>query len=183
MSTPTTEPTSARAGDTWEWVRDLADYPAPTWVLTYTLFSAAAVVRITAAASGSQHSVHKLPATTALYTAGRYDWTAHVTNGTDKYQVGAGVISVLPNLATATAYDARTHARRMLDAVEAMMEARGTGGDLDLVRTTLGDQSAEFDPAALADLHRQYAALVAAEDRAAARARGERPGLVQVRFR
>jgi hypothetical protein len=147
------------------------------------LFSAAAVVRITAAAAGTQHSVHLLPATTGVYPAGRYDWTAHVTDGTDRHQVGAGSILVLPNLATATAFDGRTHARKILDAIEAMMEARGTGGDLDLVRTTLGDQTAEFDPAALAALHRQYAAMVAAEDRQAASARGQRFGMVQVQFR
>lgn len=179
MSPLSTEPSSARAGDTWSWVRDLPDYPAPTWVLSYTLFAAAAVVRITAAADGTQHSVHLLPATTGAYTAGRYDWAAHVTDGTDRHQVGAGTLLVLPNLTAATSYDGRTHARKMLDAIEAMMEARGTGGDLDLVRTTLGDQTAEFDPAALATLHRQYAAMVAAEERAA----GQRSGMVQVQFR
>ena len=35
-SIPTTEPTSLRAGNTWQWRReDLSDYPASTWTLTY----------------------------------------------------------------------------------------------------------------------------------------------------
>lgn len=178
------EPLAARAGDTWQWTRTLSDYPAPSWVLSYTLFSAAAVVTITAAASGADHAVHVAPAVTALYTAGRYDWIASVTDGTDRYQVGSGSLRILPNLASATAFDGRTHARRMLDAIEATLEGRGTGGDLDVIRTTLGDQTAEYDPATLIKLHARYAAMVAEEDRAAAVGRGAvRSGMIQVQFR
>lgn len=185
MSAPISprEPLSARAGDTWRWVRDLPDYPAPAWSLIYTLFGPPGVVHITAAAYGAWHQVDLAPAVTGTYAPGRYDGIAHATDGTDRLQVWAGAIQVLPDLRTATAADGRSHARRMLDAIEAALEGRATDGDLDIVRTQLGDQTVERDPAALAQAHRQYAALVAAEDRASAIARGQRrAGLIQVQF-
>lgn len=178
---PLTEPLSARAGDSWGWVRALADYPAPTWTLTYTLFGPTGLVRITAGASGMLHQVTLYPAVTGAYPAGRYDWVAHVTDGTDRHQVGEGAIQVLPDVRTATALDGRSHARRVLDAIEATIEGRAAASDLHLVRVTLGEQTVEHDPAALAAAHRTYAAMVAAEERSAGLARGV-SRFVQTRF-
>lgn len=181
---PTVEPIQARAGDTWTWARTLPDYPAPAWVLTYTLFSAAAVFTIAAAASGSDHLVYEAPDDTKDLIAGRYDWVAHVSDGTDRYQVGAGALTVLPDLSAAATYDGRSHARKMLDAINATLEGRATSSELDLVRTATGDRAAEWAPETLIKLRQQYAAAVAAEEQAARVARGEDSGrMIQVRFR
>jgi hypothetical protein len=182
-SPSTVEPTQVRAGDTWRWARALPDYPAPGWVLTYTLFSPAAVFTLTADAAESAHEVYASPADTEDRIAGRYDWVAHVADGTDRHQVGAGALTVLPNLSDAQSYDGRSHARRMLDAISAALEGRASDGDLDLVRTAAGERSAEWSPETLLKLRQQYAAAVAAEDQAASAARGERAGFVQMRFR
>lgn len=179
------EPLSVRAGDTWRWIRDLPDYPAPTWSLVYTLFGPAGVVHINATAYGAWHEVYLLPAVTGTYAAGRYDGIAHVTDGTDRIQVWSGAVQVLPDLRTATTADGRSHARRMLDAIEAALEGRATDGDLDIVRTQLGDQTVERDPAALVKAHQRYKTIVAQEDAAAALARGAHVGFgrkVQTRF-
>jgi hypothetical protein len=292
-SIPTTEPTSARAGDTWRWTRDLTDYPAGTWSLVYSLFSAAGVYFITASADGTTHSVSVPGATTGTYTAGRYDWIAHVSDGTDRYQVGSGVLQVGANIAATTdaatlatgvvasntaltwtaatagaagnslsvalldpsgnnallavtvsggtavrvslatdgtgtitttaaqvaaavaaysaaaalmtaantsgsdgsgvvtalaqtslaggrdaysTYDGRSHARKMLDALNAILEGRALAGDLDLVRTAFGDRHAEYDMSNLIKMRQQYAYAVQAEDNAARLARGEQSG-------
>jgi hypothetical protein len=181
---PTVEPTQARAGDTWTWARTLPDYPAPTWVLTYTVFSAAAVFTITATASGSDHLVYEAPADTDDLIAGRYDWVAHVTDGVDRHQVGGGSLTVLPDLADAASYDGRSHARKMLDAINAILEGRATAGDLDTVRIATDGRDLQSDTGALIKLRQQYAAAVAAEDQAARVARGEDSGrMLQVRFR
>lgn len=182
-SLSTSEPLSARAGDSWSWVRDLADYPAPGWSLIYTLFGPSGVLRITTAADGARHRVAVRPAASGAYHPGRYDWVAHVTDGTDRYQVAAGSLQILPDVRTTTALDGRSHARRMLDAIEAVLENRAADGDLDLVRSQLGERLVEWDPAAMAAIHRRYAALVAAEEAATLAARGGRPGQVQVVFR
>ena len=177
---PTIEPTAARAGDTWAWSRTLADYPAPAWELTYTLWSATAAYAITAAADGTAHSVSVAAATTAAYAPGRYEWAARVTQGADGYTIASGVIQILPALGAAM--DTRSHARRMLDAINAMLEGRATDGDLDVVRHQIGDRSTETDLPTLLKLRQQYAAAVQAEDAAAAAARGERRGFIQMRF-
>jgi len=175
MSVPISplEPLSVRAGDTWRWVRDLSDYPAPAWSLVYTLYGPAGVVHVTATADGARHLVDLAPAVTGTYAPGRYDGIAHVTDGTDRLQIWSGAVQVLPDLREATTADGRSHARRMLDAIEATLEGRASAGDLDIVRTQLGDQAVERDPAALAMAHRTYAALVADEDRRAAIGRGQ----------
>lgn len=180
-SVPTTEPTQARAGDTWDWTKEYPDYPASTWTLSYVFFNASGVISITASAAGDTHSVDVAPATTSGYTAGRYDWTSSVTDGTDVYQVGSGAIDVLPDLSASTSYDGRSHARKMLDSINTILEGRGTAGDLDLVRADRGGRSLERGD--LLKMRNHYAALVRQEDDAQKIANGESPSrLIHVRF-
>lgn len=182
-SIPIIEPTALRAGDTWRWRRELSAYPAPTWELVYTLFSAAAVRTLTAEPDGSAHLISESPEDTAAAVAGRYDWVSHVSDGTDRYQVGAGSIQILPNLSEAASYDGRSHARRMLDAINATLESRAGEGDLDLVRAAFGDRSSEWSLEQLIKLRAQYAAAVAEEEAAERLARGESSGrMLRVRF-
>jgi hypothetical protein len=252
-----------------------------------------------AAASGTSHLATVLPATSAAIAPGRYQWDAAVTDGTDRYSVGTGTLTVAPDLGAAaraatlttgteaanngltwtaatagtagnaitltlidpgapsaalsvtattsavrvslatgsggaltstatavaaavaawpaaaalvaatntgastgagivtalaathlsggtdaaTSYDGRSHARRMLAAIEAMMEGRATDGDLDVVKTSVGGRATDFDLPTLVKMRQQYAAAVAMEDDAAAIAAGGRSRrLVQTRF-
>jgi hypothetical protein len=178
---PTTEPLSPRAGDTWQWTRSLSDYPADTWTLTYTAWNASAAITITASADGTDHSVSVPSATTGAYAAGRYDWTARVTDGTDTFTVASGTWQILP--AVGAAMDTRSHARVMLDGLNALLEGRASDGDIDVVRTTLGDHTTEFDLPTLLKLRDRYAAAVRLEDDAARAARGDQSGrFLRVRF-
>lgn len=164
---PTTEPASLRAGDTWEWRReDLGDYPAPTWVLSYHFRSAASYFDVTATADGAAHAVSVAMATTSGRIAGWYDWTALVTDGTSRYEIGRGRAEVLPNIATAAAVDGRTFARRMLDAIEAAMENRADADQLDMVTAQLESRSITRDKSGLMLLRDRFRAEVATEDRA-----------------
>lgn len=183
---PTAPPASARAGDTWQWQIALFDYPAPAWELTYNLFNATALIALTATASGTEHLIRVEADETGGYTAGRYDWVASVTSATfERYQVDAGVMEILPDMAAVDGdgYDGRSLARQMLDAIDALILARATGAQTDLVRLNLGDRYQQRDPAALLKWRQHYAAIVAAEDRAAAGARGQAVGFIQQRFR
>jgi len=178
---PTIEPIQARAGDTWEWTKALSDYPASTWTLSYVFYNASGVINITASADGDTHSVDVAPATTGAYTAGRYDWSASVTDGTDVYQIGSGVTQVLPDLSAASTYDGRSHARTMLDAIDALLENRASAGDLDIVKSARGGR--ELQRGDIIKMRNHYAAIVRQEDDAQKIARGESPSrLVQVRF-
>lgn len=137
MSIPLNEPLALRAGDTWVWRReDLTDYPAGTWTLTYYFRAPTANFQIVASASGVAHAVSVAKGTTAGYTATRYKWIASVDNGTVRVTVDQGELLVQPNLAVAGNLDDRSHARKMLEAIEALLEGRATK---DQQSYTVGD--------------------------------------------
>ena len=126
---PLNEPVELRAGDTWAWRReDLSDYPAPTWVLTYQLKRevSGGNASIVAAASGTYHAVSVAKATTAGYAKGIWHWQAYVDNGASRYLVDRGTFNILPDFAVAGDLDNRTHVKKTLDAIEAVIEGRAT---------------------------------------------------------
>ena len=162
---PTTEPASLRCGDTWQWRReDLSDYPAGTWTLNYYFRNATSHFDIAATADGSAYAVSVALATTAGYVPGWYDWTAFVTDGTERYQIAAGRTEVLPDLATAKPYDGRSFARRMLDYIEAALENRASGDQLDLIDAQLADRRMVRDRAGLIALRSQFELEVKRQD-------------------
>jgi hypothetical protein len=174
------EPTQIHAGDTWEWTRAEAEYPAGTWTLTYYLRNAKAAYNVTAAADGLGFAVSVAAATTAAYKPGRYDWIARVTDGTSVVTVGTGVITVLPNLGAAGAFDGRSHARIVLDALEAVIAGRATH---DQSSYSIGNRSlSRMSIPELLSFRDSYRAMVASEERAARLASGGVAGKVMVRF-
>lgn len=179
---PWVEPTEIRAGDTAVWKKGFADYPATAWTLAYTLINSTSKISITSTASGSDHYVEISAATTGAWTVGNYDWIATVTKTatSERYTIGTGRLEVLKNLAATalTTYDNRSHARIMLDAIEATLEARATDSQLDILVTSVGDRSITKDRETLITLRNRYRAEVAAEERAA----GLRPRRVLARF-
>ncbi len=125
---PTTEPTQIQAGDLIQWKRTLADYPAGIWTLSYVLLNSANKITITATASGTDHSVSVAAATSAAWNPGRYAWQAYVTNGAQRFTVDKGEVDVLANFATQTTLDTRSAARQNLEAIDAELSARASGG-------------------------------------------------------
>ena len=117
-------PSELTAGETWQWSVEATEYPAPTWSMTFYFINASSVFSIAALGSGATFTVDHPATSTRAIEAGRYQWTARVTDGTDVFSVGDGVISIAPDLVEER--DTRTWARRMLDAVEAVMEGRAT---------------------------------------------------------
>jgi hypothetical protein len=161
---PTAEPLSARAGDTWRWTRALADYPASDgWALSYVLINAGAKVTISASSDGDDHAVTVAAAATANYAAGAYEWVARVSKSGEVYTVGTGRITVLPSLSASTA-DLRTHARKTLEAIEAVIEGRASQ---DVLEYQIAGRSLKRIPVAdLLMLRDRYRAEVAREDAA-----------------
>lgn len=178
---PTIEPESFIAGDTWRWTRTLADYPASTWTLTYRARSRESSFEITATASGADHSVTVAKATTAAYKAGIYAWTAQVTDGTTRTTVASGLWTVAPDPAnTGAGLDPRSHARRVLEAVEAVLEGRATKDQEEYAINgrSLKRESRET----LLKFRNQYRGEVRAEELAAAAAKGKGGGKLVMRL-
>jgi len=171
---PDNLPASLRAGDTWKWTRTLADYPAGAWTLKYRFKNADGGFEIVAGSSGTDHAVTEAAAATAAYAAGDYGWVAWVEGGSsEKYTVETGSFTVEPDYratAAATALDDRSHARKMLAAVEAWLETR----DPAVAEYEIAGRRMKYIPIAeLLKLRNRYKNEVAAEDAAAALARGE----------
>jgi hypothetical protein len=183
---PTTEPLFARAGDTWKWTRTLEDYPASSgWTLKYRFKNADGGFEIVATASGSDHSVTVAAATSAAYAAGKYSWVAWVEGGSsEKYTVDSGSFTVQSDyraIAAATGLDDRSHARKVLTAIEAVIERRATK---DQEEYTIEGRSLKRTPIPdLLKLRQKYQAEVVAEEAAAKLAAGQLPGRkIQFRF-
>jgi hypothetical protein len=179
---PSTEPSSFRAGDLLSWTKSLSDYPADQgWTLAYTLINAASKITINASASGADFLVSVAATLTAAYTAGAYQWMARVTKATEIYTVGQGTIEILPNLAAATTYDFRSHAKTMLEAIEAAFEGKASSTQLEMEIN--GRRIKSFSPSEMIQWRSFYKAEVAKEAQAETLARtGVNPRRIGVRF-
>lgn len=127
MDTPTEEPTSIIAGDSIAWKKTLADYPASAgWVLAYAL-RGATKIDFNAVASGDDYLVNVLAATSAAWIAGFYTWTSYVTKAGQRYTVEQGAVEIHADpVGLAAGVDQRPHCRRVLDAIEALLEGKAT---------------------------------------------------------
>lgn len=171
------------AGDTLDFTTSVPDYPASSgWTLKYRLAPrvSGSAIDLTAAASGDDFQVTATAATTAAWAAGWYSWTAFVESGSERYTVDRGELQIRAASTTlAAGTDGRTHARKVLDSIEALIEGRG-----DVVDYTIGNRS--LKKMSIADLLKWrsfYKGEVASEEAAAKLANGLAPGgRVMVRF-
>lgn len=147
MTTPTIEPQVIAAGDTITWQRSLPDYPAPTWTLKYAL-RGAGVINIVSAASGTNHLITETADTSAAWLPGIYTWQGYVENSSgERHTVAVGTMQITRDLTVITeAYDGRSHARKVLEAIEAVLEGRATTDQeeishdgLELKKTPISD--------------------------------------------
>lgn len=178
---PTTEPTTIRAGDFLSWTKTLADYPASAgWSLVYTLINGSSKITINASASGADHLVSVSALSSAAYAAGSYSWMARVTKATEVYTVDTGSMQVLPNLAALTTFDGRSHAKVMVEAIEAAIQGRASSVQL---RMAINNRSIEYlSPTELIKWLSFYRAEVAKEAQAETiRKTGHNPRNIGVR--
>ena len=180
---PKIEPTEITAGDTLKFTISLSDYlPADGWTLSYALVNKDNQIDITGSDNGDgSHLISVAKATTKGWVAGTYDWQAYVDNGTERYKVREGQLEILADFASQSNYDARSHVKKVLDAVEAVLEGRAskdqesyTINGRSLSRTSIPD---------LMKLRDRYRAEYENEIRAERIARGlGHSGIIRVRM-
>jgi hypothetical protein len=128
---PTLEclPARVRAGDSLEILLELADYPGPTWELTYharPVGGQATGWTWTGVEVEGNHLFELEPVDTAGLARGLYRVALVATQGSaERVTLEVITLEVLPDL-TQSETDATSHARRMLAAVEALLERRAT---------------------------------------------------------
>ena len=176
----TSEPANLNAGDTARWLKALADYPASDgWVLSYSLVKAGQRIALSATAQGADHLINVPAATTAAWVPGAYDYRAGVSLGADMFTVATGRIAINP--AFGAAVDARSHARRTLEAIEATLEGRASRATAEY--QIAGRQMKYIPVPELLTLRDRYRRDVRAEDAADRIKAGlGSPGRIYVRF-
>lgn len=169
-SVPTREPASFVAGSTLRFDIEPGEYPpGDSWILTYYLHPGAAGTVISFASTdvGGNHRINVDEATTAGWAAGRYRYKVHVADGTDVFEIRAGVMEILADPSAGTAVDYREHPEIVLEALEALIEGKALRGDQTSF-SIAGRQITRMTPEEIRGWRDDYAAQVAkirAEDR------------------
>tara|TARA_R110002012_G_scaffold98074_1_gene235269 strand:+ start:3997 stop:4581 length:585 start_codon:yes stop_codon:yes gene_type:complete len=132
LNYPEIEPAEIIAGDRASWKRtDLGtDYPPASYSFKYAARlenSGATEIEITASESGDEYIVEVGQAVTANYKAGTYHWQAYITRTSDseRITVDSGTWQILANR-DATNSDPRNHVKKVLDAIESVIEGRAS---------------------------------------------------------
>lgn len=142
---PTSEPARIVAGDSLHWIITLADYPASDgWTLKYHAVNADANFNIVSAADGDDHDVTVSKATTALYTAGDYTFTAYVESDDERVTLYSKRLTVSPNLATVTGLDTRGPAQQTYEALRDLYQTHVTSGKALTGAYTIAGRSFQF---------------------------------------
>jgi hypothetical protein len=131
---PTQEPDTLVIGDRWTWRRPdlVADYPTADYSLTYEFHhddggGGAHAFTITATETSDDYIVEVASATTANYNSLQYKWYAFITRTSDSERISVddGYTFLVDDYANTNA-DQRTHAKKVLDAIEALLENRAS---------------------------------------------------------
>tara|TARA_R100001460_G_scaffold37020_1_gene71084 strand:- start:2170 stop:2760 length:591 start_codon:yes stop_codon:yes gene_type:complete len=131
---PKQEPDELVIGDRWVWRRDdlVSDYPLDSYALTYEFHEdsgGGGSHKFTIAATEADNSylVELSSSTTSGYNDGDYVWYAFITRSSDSQRVSVdeGRTTIVKNFANTNA-DLRSHAKKVLDAIEAVIENRAT---------------------------------------------------------
>lgn len=131
---PTQEPDELVIGDRWVWRRDdlVLDYPLSAYALSYEFHEDSGgggshKFTINATEADDSYLVEVSSSTTAGYSDGDYIWYAFITRSSDSQRISVdeGRTTVVKNFANTNA-DLRSHAKKVLDAIEAVIENRAT---------------------------------------------------------
>lgn len=175
-----TIPSKITAGTTLDLRLTLAAFLAPDWSASLILRGPSQIT-ITGTADGAQHRLAKSATDTADWTKGFYAYALRVERDGEVVEVETGTLEVLPDLAAITSpHDATGHLRKVLAAIEAVIEARAT---TDQMSYKIGNRELQRMP--VTDLLKLRSTYQAELRRAEAAARGGSSLLgrtVKVRF-
>ena len=128
---PTNVPAVLQLGDFWAWKKDnlATDYPTADYSLSYefNLIDGATASNFTLTATESNDEYIIEVSNTTSYTSGEYNWVSYITRSSDsaRIKLSEGFTEIQENYATTTS-SVRSHAKKVLDAIEAVIENRAT---------------------------------------------------------
>jgi hypothetical protein len=181
METIDNTPSNIIANTTVEWSMSPSYKPADGFTIECHLAGASALIITGTSVDGDTVSFKINPADTATWAAGIAFYQYVAIKGSDKYVfIDAGQLEV-KKLITSAPVDNRSLAKRIVDAIDAVMEGKATA---DQAAYQIGNRQLTRIP--LPDLMRvreYYARIVAAEDRNRQITKGNSPfGLIKLRL-
>lgn len=149
-------------GDTIDETISLPNYPAGDgWSLKIVITNSANKYVIESTADGDDHSIDVAGGGgTDTWTAGKYRWVAFAIKDGKRQRISSGDIEVLPDV-EALAADLRSHAEKVLEAIEAVIEGKASTDDYDT--TVNGKRLVRYNYEELLKLRNQYRAEVKAQ--------------------
>jgi hypothetical protein len=112
-------------GDSLNWTETETDYPASdSWVVYYVLVNETSRIAFNSTADGDFHLFDITTATTSAWKAGEYNYQRYVSDSTDRVTLDQGSVVIEKDFTTAS--DRRSHAKKVLDAIEAVIEDRAS---------------------------------------------------------
>ena len=119
-------------------------------------------IQFSGTADNGDHLINVDEATTASYATGTYNYIGRVTDGVDVFRARRGQIEIRADFAAASSgSDARTHVKKVLDALEAMIEGKATKDQLSY--SIQGRSLSRLSPADVIQFHNHYKSLYQAE--------------------
>ncbi len=123
MATNTREPVQITAGDTISFTKTLANYPASQgWSLKYVLNGGSGPITFTSTASVNDHVISVDATTTALWLPADYEFTGFAEKGSERHAIYIARLTVESDVEAQDPGDTRTHAQKMVEALEAQLE-------------------------------------------------------------
>lgn len=167
-------PAEITIGETVEFEKDFDDFPADEWTVTYYFRGAGPGFDVAGIADGTTHVFTIAAATSDDMLAGRYDYQAFAAKDDEKHLVDEGTIQAkasLASLSTVTTYDGRSKNKKILDAIDDLMQGKATLDQQSyLIATGVPGfqsqrQAERIQPSELLELRKYYAKLVQSENR------------------
>lgn len=154
-------PAEIGAGVTFRASVCLPVYPATEWGLSL-IMRGASQIDLVANSDGENHSLHAAARETAGWLPGHYRYELRVSDGSDVITVEAGEVRIAPDLsAQGAGVDSRDHVRKVLDAIEAVIENRAS---IDQQSYQINNRSLQRTPLSeLLKLRSRYRAELAAK--------------------
>ncbi|MBY6056770.1 hypothetical protein [Leisingera daeponensis] len=154
-------PAEIGAGVTFRQTVCLPVHPAPDWSVTL-IMRGASQIDLAGNGQAENHELHALASATKDWLPGHYRYELRASSGGDVVAVETGEVRIAPDLsAQAAGYDGRDHVRKVLDAIEAVIENRAT---IDQQSYQINNRSLQRTPLGeLMKLRDRYRAELAAK--------------------
>lgn len=189
-----TEPTRIAVGERIEWTRTFDGYSADLYDLQYRFRGEHGPgINVNGTADGAAFIAEITAAQSATLCTGQYHWQAWITeaaDATNTFKAAEGVIAVDPGFSVTPedTIDVRSTAKKILDALDAMMLGRASSDQLEYeIETPAGRRRIKrMTRRELLEMRSYYAGIVSRENASARVRNGGRFGtqvVVNVRER